>query len=172
EEDMPVDVEDPSIRCKPMMTDADMALKFDPEYRKIAERFRDDPAAFSDAFARAWFKLTHRDMGPKSRYVGPYVPTEDLIWQDPVPAGRADYDVAAVKARIAASGLSISERVTTAWDSARTFRGSDKRGGANGARIRLAPQKDWPGNEPTKLAKVLAVYDKLATECGVSVADL
>ncbi|MCF5895356.1 catalase/peroxidase HPI [Aeromonas veronii] len=172
EEDMPVDVEDPSIRCKPMMTDADMALKFDPEYRKIAERFRDDPAAFSDAFARAWFKLTHRDMGPKSRYVGPYVPTEDLIWQDPVPAGRADYDVAAVKARIAAGGLSISERVTTAWDSARTFRGSDKRGGANGARIRLAPQKDWPGNEPAKLAKVLAVYDKLAAECGVSVADL
>ncbi|HHP5491017.1 TPA: catalase/peroxidase HPI [Aeromonas veronii] len=172
EEDMPVDVEDPSIRCKPMMTDADMALKFDPEYRKIAERFRDDPAAFSDAFARAWFKLTHRDMGPKSRYVGPYVPTEDLIWQDPVPAGRADYDVAAVKARIAASGLSISERVTTAWDSARTFRGSDKRGGANGARIRLAPQKDWPGNEPARLAKVLAVYDTLATECGVSVADL
>lgn len=172
EEDMPVDVEDPSIRCKPMMTDADMALKFDPEYRKIAERFRDDPAAFSDAFARAWFKLTHRDMGPKSRYVGPYVPTEDLIWQDPVPAGRTDYDVAAVKARIAASGLSISERVTTAWDSARTFRGSDKRGGANGARIRLAPQKDWPGNEPAKLAKVLAVYDKLAAECGVSVADL
>lgn len=172
EEDMPVDVEDPSSRCKPMMTDADMALKFDPEYRKIAERFRDDPAAFSDAFARAWFKLTHRDMGPKSRYVGPYVPTEDLIWQDPVPAGRADYDVAAVKARIAASGLSISERVTTAWDSARTFRGSDKRGGANGARIRLAPQKDWPGNEPAKLAKVLAVYDKMAAECGVSVADL
>ncbi|WP_323969863.1 catalase/peroxidase HPI [Aeromonas veronii] len=172
EEDMPVDVEDPSIRCKPMMTDADMALKFDPEYRKIAERFRDDPAAFSDAFARAWFKLTHRDMGPKSRYVGPYVPTEDLIWQDPVPAGRADYDVAAVKARIAASGLSISERVSTAWDSARTFRGSDKRGGANGAHIRLAPQKDWPGNEPAKLAKVLAVYDKLAAECGVSVADL
>ncbi|WP_429077102.1 catalase/peroxidase HPI [Aeromonas veronii] len=172
QEDMPVDVEDPSIRCKPMMTDADMALKFDPEYRKIAERFRDDPAAFSDAFARAWFKLTHRDMGPKSRYVGPYVPTEDLIWQDPVPAGRADYDVAAVKARIAASGLSISERVTTAWDSARTFRGSDKRGGANGARIRLAPQKDWPGNEPARLAKVLAVYDKLAAECGVSVADL
>lgn len=172
EEDMPVDVEDPSIRCKPMMTDADMALKFDPEYRKIAESFRDDPAAFSDAFARAWFKLTHRDMGPKSRYVGPYVPTEDLIWQDPVPAGRADYDVAAVKARIAASGLSISERVTTAWDSARTFRGSDKRGGANGARIRLAPQKDWPGNEPAKLAKVLAVYDKLAAESGVSVADL
>ncbi|MGY3967997.1 catalase/peroxidase HPI [Aeromonas enteropelogenes] len=172
EEDMPVDVEDPSIRCKPMMTDADMALKFDPEYRKIAERFRADPAAFSDAFARAWFKLTHRDMGPKSRYVGPYVPAEDLIWQDPVPAGRSDYDVAAVKARIAASGLTIGELVTTAWDSARTFRGSDKRGGANGARIRLAPQKDWPGNEPERLAKVLGVYDKLAAECGVSVADL
>ncbi|WP_421182609.1 catalase/peroxidase HPI [Aeromonas enteropelogenes] len=172
EEDMPVDVEDPSIRCKPMMTDADMALKFDPEYRKIAERFRADPAAFSDAFARAWFKLTHRDMGPKSRYVGPYVPAEDLIWQDPVPVGRSDYDVAAVKARIAASGLTIGELVTTAWDSARTFRGSDKRGGANGARIRLAPQKDWPGNEPERLARVLAVYDKLAAECGVSVADL
>ncbi|WP_421225145.1 catalase/peroxidase HPI [Aeromonas enteropelogenes] len=172
EEDMPVDVEDPSIRCKPMMTDADMALKFDPEYRKIAERFRADPAAFSDAFARAWFKLTHRDMGPKSRYVGPYVPAEDLIWQDPVPAGRSDYDVAAVKARIAASGLTIGELVTTAWDSARTFRGSDKRGGANGARIRLAPQNDWPGNEPERLARVLAVYDKLAAECGVSVADL
>ncbi|KXU79873.1 catalase/peroxidase HPI [Aeromonas enteropelogenes] len=172
EEDMPVDVEDPSIRCKPMMTDADMALKFDPEYRKIAERFRADPAAFSDAFARAWFKLTHRDMGPKSRYVGPYVPAEELIWQDPVPAGRSDYDVAAVKARIAASGLTIGELVTTAWDSARTFRGSDKRGGANGARIRLAPQKDWPGNEPERLARVLAVYDKLAAECGVSVADL
>ncbi|WP_439834653.1 catalase/peroxidase HPI [Aeromonas enteropelogenes] len=172
EEDMPVDVEDPSIRCKPMMTDADMALKFDPEYRKIAERFRADPAAFSDAFARAWFKLTHRDMGPKSRYVGPYVPAEDLIWQDPVPAGRSDYDVAAVKARIAASGLTIGELVTTAWDSARTFRGSDKRGGANGARIRLAPQKDWPGNEPERLARVLGIYDKLAAECGVSVADL
>lgn len=172
EEDMPVDVEDPSIRCKPMMTDADMALKFDPEYRKIAERFRADPAAFSDAFARAWFKLTHRDMGPKSRYVGPYVPAEDLIWQDPVPAGRSDYDVAAVKAGIAASGLTIGELVTTAWDSARTFRGSDKRGGANGARIRLAPQKDWPGNEPERLARVLAVYDKLAAECRVSVADL
>lgn len=172
EEDMPVDVEDPSIRCKPMMTDADMALKFDPEYRKIAERFRADPAAFSEAFARAWFKLTHRDMGPKSRYVGPYVPAEDLIWQDPVPAGRSDYDVAAVKARIAASGLTIGELVTTAWDSARTFRGSDKRGGANGARIRLAPQKDWPGNEPERLARVLAVYDKLAAEYRVSVADL
>ena len=172
EEDMPVDVEDPSIRCKPMMTDADMAMKFDPEYRKIAERFRADPKAFEDAFARAWFKLTHRDMGPKARYVGPDVPKEDLIWQDPVPAGRSDYDVAAVKAKIAAAGLSVSEMVATAWDSARTYRGSDKRGGANGARIRLAPQKDWEGNEPARLAQALAVYEKIATETGASVADV
>ncbi|BBN87935.1 catalase/peroxidase HPI [Azospira sp. I09] len=172
EEDMPVDVEDPSIRCKPMMTDADMALKFDPEYRKIAERFRDDQAYFSETFARAWFKLTHRDMGPKARYFGPDVPQEDLIWQDPIPAGRRDYDVAAVKAKIAAAGLSIGEMVATAWDSARTYRGSDKRGGANGARIRLAPQKDWEGNEPARLAKVLAVYEKIATETGASVADV
>jgi catalase-peroxidase len=172
EEDMPVDVEDPSIRCKPMMTDADMALKFDPEYRKIAERFHKDPAYFSETFARAWFKLTHRDMGPKTRYIGPDVPQEDLIWQDPVPAGRKDYDVAAVKARIAASGLTISEMVATAWDSARTFRGSDKRGGANGARIRLAPQNDWEGNEPARLAKVLAVLEKISAESGASVADL
>jgi catalase-peroxidase len=172
EEDMPVDVEDPSIRCKPMMTDADMAMKMDPEYRKISERFRADPKAFEDAFAHAWFKLTHRDMGPKARYVGPDVPKEDLIWQDPVPAGRSDYDVAAVKAKIAASGLSIGEMVATAWDSARTFRGSDKRGGANGARIRLAPQNGWEGNEPARLAKVLAVYDKIASEAGASVADM
>jgi catalase-peroxidase len=172
EEDMPVDVEDPSKRCKPMMTDADMAMKFDPAYRKIAERFRDDPKAFEDAFARAWFKLTHRDMGPKARYFGPDVPKEDLIWQDPVPAGRTDYDVAAVKAKIAAAGLSVSEMVATAWDSARTFRGSDKRGGANGARIRLAPQKDWEGNEPARLAKALAAYEKIAAETGASVADV
>jgi len=172
EADMPVDVEDPSIRCKPIMTDADMALKFDPEYRKIAERFHKDPAAFTDAFARAWFKLTHRDMGPKSRYIGPDVPAEEFIWQDPVPAGRTDYDVAAVKARIIAAGLPINEMVATAWDSARTFRGSDKRGGANGARIRLAPQKDWEGNEPARLAKALAVYEKIATETGASVADV
>jgi catalase-peroxidase len=171
-EDMPVDAEDPSIRRKPIMTDADMAMKMDPEYRRIAERFHKDPAAFEAAFARAWFKLTHRDMGPKARYVGPDVPKEDLLWQDPVPAGRTDYDVAAVKARIAASGLSIGERVATAWDSARTFRGSDKRGGANGARIRLAPQKDWEGNEPARLARVLAVYEKIAAETGASVADV
>ena len=172
EEDMPVDVEDPSIRCKPIMTDADMAMRFDPEYRKIAERFRADPAYFEQVFARAWFKLTHRDMGPKARYFGPDVPKEDLVWQDPVPAGRADYDVAAVKAKIAAAGLSVSEMVTTAWDSARTYRGSDKRGGANGARIRLAPQKDWEGNEPARLAKVLAVYEKIAADTGASVADV
>ncbi|EGR2536909.1 catalase/peroxidase HPI [Vibrio cholerae] len=171
EEDKPVDVEDPSIRYNPMMTDADMALKIDPEYRKISERFYKDPAYFSEVFARAWFKLTHRDMGPKARYFGPDVPAEDLIWQDPVPAGRKDYDVNAVKAKIAASGLSISEMVSTAWDSARTFRGSDKRGGANGARIRLAPQKDWEGNEPARLAKVLAVLEKIAAESGISIAD-
>ncbi|EGR2423205.1 catalase/peroxidase HPI [Vibrio cholerae] len=171
EEDKPVDVEDPSIRYNPMMTDADMALKIDPEYRKISERFYKDPAYFSEVFARAWFKLTHRDMGPKARYFGPDVPAEDLIWQDPVPAGRKDYDVNAVKAKIAASGLSISEMVSTAWDSARTFRGSDKRGGANGARIRLAPQKDWEGNEPARLGNVLAVLEKIAAESGISIAD-
>ncbi|HFG1858153.1 catalase/peroxidase HPI [Vibrio cholerae] len=171
EEDKPVDVEDPSIRYNPMMTDADMALKIDPEYRKISERFDQDPAYFSEVFARAWFKLTHRDMGPKARYFGPDVPAEDLIWQDPVPAGRKDYDVNAVKAKIAASGLSISEMVSIAWDSARTFRGSDKRGGANGARIRLAPQKDWEGNEPARLGKVLAVLEKIAAESGISIAD-
>ncbi len=172
EEDMPVDVEDPGIRRKPIMTDADMAMRFDPEYRKIAERFHKDPAYFSEVFARAWFKLTHRDMGPKSRYIGPDVPQEDLIWQDPVPAGSTDYDVAAVKAKIAASGIGIGDMVSTAWDSARTFRGSDMRGGANGARIRLAPQKDWEGNEPARLAKVLAVYEKIAAETGASVADV
>jgi len=171
DEDMPPDVEDPSIRRKPIMTDADMALKFDPDYRRIAERFHQDPDAFSDAFARAWFKLTHRDMGPKARYFGPDVPAEDLIWQDPIPAGATGYDVAALKARIAASGLSIAEMAATAWDSARTFRGSDKRGGANGARIRLAPQKDWEGNEPARLGKVLAVLEKIAAEGGASVAD-
>ncbi|MBX3671956.1 MAG: catalase/peroxidase HPI [Burkholderiales bacterium] len=172
EEDMPVDVEDPSIRRKPIMTDADMAMKFDPEYRKIAERFHKDPAYFSEVFARAWFKLTHRDMGPKARYIGPEVPKEDLIWQDPVPAGTAKYDVKAVKAKIAASGLSVAEMVATAWDSARTFRGSDMRGGANGARIRLAPQKDWEGNEPQRLAKVLKVLEGIAKDTGASVADV
>ncbi|ONK04037.1 catalase/peroxidase HPI [Pectobacterium actinidiae] len=171
EEDKPVDVEDPSIRYNPMMTDADMALKVDPEYRKISERFYQDQAYFSEVFARAWFKLTHRDMGPKARYIGPDVPQEDLLWQDPVPAGRTDYDVDVVKARIADSSLSISELVATAWDSARTFRGSDMRGGANGARIRLAPQKDWIGNEPERLARVLVVLESIAAATGASVAD-
>ena len=172
EEDKPVDAENPSVRRNPIMTDADMAMKMDPEYRKISERFHKDPATFEQVFARAWFKLTHRDMGPKARYFGPDVPKEDLVWQDPVPAGRKDYDVAAVKAQIAASGLSIGEMVATAWDSARTYRGSDKRGCANGALIRLAPQKDWEGNEPARLAKALAVYEKIAAATGASVADV
>lgn len=172
EEDKPVDVEDPSIRQNPIMTDADMAMKMDPEYRKISEKFYKDPTYFSEVFARAWFKLTHRDLGPKACYIGPDVPSEDLIWQDPVPVGSADYDVQAVKDKIAASGLSLSEKVSTAWDSARTFRGSDRRGGANGARIRLAPQKDWEGNEPARLAKVLAVLEGIAAESGASVADV
>lgn len=171
EEDKPVDVEDPSIRVMPMMTDADMALKVDPEYRKISERFAKDQAAFEDAFARAWFKLTHRDLGPKARYVGPDVPKEDLIWQDPVPAGKKDYDVNAVKAKIAASGLSAQDLIATAWDSARTYRNSDRRGGANGARIRLAPQKDWEGNEPARLSKVLAALEGIAKGAGISIAD-
>ena len=172
EEDKPVDVEDPSIRRNPIMTDADMAMRYDPEHPKISERLHKDPAYFSAVFARAWFKLTHRDLGPKACYLGPDVPQEDLIWQDPVPVGRTDYDVAAVKQKIAASGLSISDMVATAWDSARTFRGSDKRGGANGSGIRLAPQKDWEGNEPQRLAKVLSVLEGIASATGASVADV
>ncbi|MFC0282504.1 catalase/peroxidase HPI [Camelimonas abortus] len=172
EEDRPVDVEDPSIRHNPMMTDADMALKADPVYREIALRFKDDFEAFSDAFARAWFKLTHRDMGPKSRYIGPWAPKEDLIWQDPVPAGARDYDVVAVKAKILSAGVPAADLIATAWDSARTFRGSDKRGGANGARIRLAPQKDWEANEPQRLARVLAALEPIAAETGASIADV
>ncbi len=172
EEDKPVDVEDPSKRYNPIMTDADMAMKMDPEYRKISERFYKDHAYFSDVFARAWFKLTHRDMGPKARYFGPEVPAEDLIWQDPVPAGNTRYDVGNVKAKIAASGLSIGELVATAWDSARTFRSSDMRGGANGARIRLAPQKDWAGNEPARLTRVLGVLQPIADAAGASLADV
>ena len=177
EEDMPVDVEDPSIRTMPMMTDADMAMKVDPEYRKICERFHKDPEYFSDVFARAWFKLTHRDMGPKSRYIGADVPAEDLIWQDPIP--EVDYtltddEVADLKARILDSDLTVAELVATAWDSARTFRGSDFRGGANGARIRLAPQKDWEGNEPERLQKVLAVLEGIRAGFSkpVSIADM
>lgn len=172
EEDKPVDAEDSTIRRNPIMTDADMAMKMDPEYRKISERFYKDPQYFSEVFARAWFKLTHRDMGPKARYIGPEVPKEDLIWQDPVPSGNTNYNVQAVKDKIAASGLSLSDMITTAWDSARTFRRSDKRGGANGARIRLAPQKDWQGNEPERLHKVLAVLEPIATQSGASLADV
>ena len=172
EEDRPVDVEDPSIRYNPIMTDADMALKVDPIYREISLRFMKDPDYFSQTFARGWFKLTHRDMGPKARYVGPDVPAEDLIWQDPVPVGRTDYDVDDVEAKIAASGLSIADMVSTAWDSARSFRRSDLRGGANGARIRLAPQKDWEGNEPARLSRVLGVLQGIAAETGASVADV
>ena len=171
EEDKPVDVEDPSIRLNPIMTDADMAMIKDPKYREISERFYNDPAYFSEVFAKAWFKLTHRDMGPKSRYIGPEAPQEDLIWQDPVPAGATDYDVDGLKALIANSGLSIAELVSTAWDSARTFRQPDLRGGANGARIRLAPQKDWEGNEPERLQRVLAVLTPLAEKVGASLAD-
>jgi catalase-peroxidase len=172
EEDKPVDSEDQAVRHNPIMTDADMAMKMDPEYRRISERFAKDPEYFSEVFARAWFKLTHRDMGPKSRYIGPDAPQEELIWQDPVPAGNTDYDVQAVKDKIASSDLSISDMVSTAWDSARTFRGSDKRGGANGARIRLAPMKDWEGNEPERLGKVLPVLEPIAAETGASLADV
>ena len=172
EDKKPVDAEDNSIRHNPMMTDADMAMKMDPEYRKISEKFYQDPEYFSEVFARAWFKLTHRDIGPKARYIGPDVPQEDLIWQDPVPAGNSDYDIESVKNKIASSELSISEMVSTAWDSARTFRGSDKRGGANGARIRLAPQKNWQGNEPERLTRVLNVLEGIASDTGASIADV
>ena len=171
EEDKPVDVEDPTKRYNPMMTDADMAMIKDPIYRAISEKFYKDPAYFSEVFARAWFKLTHRDLGPKARYFGPDVPKEDLIWQDPVPQGPKGYDVAKLKEAIASSGLSVSDMVTTAWDSARTFRTSDYRGGANGARIRLAPQKDWAGNEPERLARVLGVLEPIAKAHGASIAD-
>ncbi|MEO0700985.1 MAG: catalase/peroxidase HPI [Pseudomonadota bacterium] len=167
----PVNAGDPSKPQMPMMTDADMAMKVDPIYNEICKRFQADEAYFRDTFARAWFKLTHRDMGPRANYLGNDVPAEDLIWQDPIPAGPTGYDVAALKAKIAESGLTPAEMIATAWDSARTFRGSDKRGGANGARIRLAPQKDWAGNEPDRLAKVLGILEPLAAEAGASVAD-
>jgi catalase-peroxidase len=172
EEDKPLDASDPTKRHNPMMTDADMAMRKDPVYNEICRKFMADPEYFKDTFARAWFKLTHRDMGPKVRYIGPDVPAEDLIWQDPIPVGPTDYDVDAVKAKIAGSGLSLAELVATAWDSARTYRGSDMRGGANGARIRLAPQKDWEGNEPARLAKVLGVLGPIAAETGASIADV
>ena len=172
EEDKPVDVEDAGVRHNPIMTDADMAMIVDPEYRKISERFRNEPAYFEDTFARAWFKLTHRDMGPKVRYFGPDVPAEDLIWQDPITAGPAAYAVADVKSQIRESGLSPVDMINTAWDSARTFRSSDLRGGANGARIRLAPQKNWIGNEPKRLERVLSVLAPIAAKAGASIADV
>ena len=172
EEDKPVDVEDPSIRYNPIMTDADMAMIKDPIYREISEKFYKNPAYFDEVFARAWFKLTHRDLGPKSRYFGPDVPAEELIWQDPIPAGSSNYKVSEVKSKIAATKLSISDLVSTAWDSARTFRGSDLRGGANGARIRLEPQKNWEGNEPERLNRVLAILEPIAKASGASLADV
>jgi len=171
-DDMAPEVDDASVKVTPMMTTADMAMRMDPDYEKISRRYHENPEEFADAFARAWFKLLHRDMGPKCRYLGPEVPAEELIWQDPVPAGSTSYDVDAVKAAIKASGLSIGEMVETAWASASTFRGSDMRGGANGARIRLAPQKDWEANKPDQLARVLAVLEAIANEHGASVADV
>ncbi|OBR45420.1 catalase/peroxidase HPI [Aeromonas dhakensis] len=177
EEDRPVDVEDPSLRCNPIMTDADMALRFDPVYREISERFAADQDLFSDAFARAWFKLTHRDMGPRSRYLGPEVPGEVMVWQDPVPAvdyQLSDKEVSELKAKLLACGVMPADLIATAWDSARTFRGSDYRGGANGARIRLAPMKEWEGNEPARLEKVLNALTALQATLSkpVSIADL
>jgi catalase-peroxidase len=172
EDAKPINATDPTVRQQPMMTDADMAMKVDPIYNEICQKFMADPEYFADTFARAWFKLTHRDMGPKANYLGPDVPAEDLIWQDPIPAGATSYDVDAVKAKIAASGLSAADMIATAWDSARTYRGSDKRGGANGARIRLAPQNSWVGNEPERLGKVLKVLEQIASDAGASVADV
>ncbi len=172
EEDLAPDAEDASIHVPTMMTTADMAIREDPIYKEIAKRFHENPDELVDAFARAWFKLLHRDMGPRTRYMGPEVPEEELIWQDPVPAGNTDYDVDAVKARIAESGLTVQEMVETAWASASTFRGSDLRGGANGARIRLAPQKDWEANKPEQLTRVLGVLEGIAAETGASVADV
>jgi catalase-peroxidase len=172
ESEMPLDPSDPSGRARPLMTDADMAMKVDPIYNEICQKFRADADYFADTFARAWFKLTHRDMGPRANYYGPDVPAEDLIWQDPIPTGPTDIDVDAIKVKIANSGLTAQEMIATAWDSARTFRGSDKRGGANGARIRLAPQKDWAGNEPERLAKVLSVLEPIAADAGASIADV
>ena len=172
DEDMAPDVEDSSIKVTTFMTTADMAMREDPSYREISKHFHENPDEFADAFARAWFKLLHRDMGPKVRYLGPEVPQEELIWQDPVPAGSTSYDVEAVKSKIAESGLSVQEMVETAWASASTFRGSDLRGGANGARIRLAPQKDWDANNPEQLSRVLGVLENIASDTGASVADV
>ena len=172
EEDMAPDAADSSKRVPTMMTTADMSMREDPAYRKISKRFHENPEEFADAFARAWFKLLHRDMGPKGRYLGPEVPDEELIWQDPIPAGNTDYDLGIVKQAISDSELSIQEMVETAWASASTFRNSDLRGGANGARIRLAPQKDWEANKPEQLSKVLSIYEKISLETGASIADV
>ena len=172
EEDMAPDAEDSSVRVPTMMTTADMSMREDPAYNKISKRFHENPDEFADAFARAWFKLLHRDMGPRSRYLGPEVPEEELIWQDPIPEGNADYDVGSVKSKINDSGLTIQQMVETAWASASTFRGSDLRGGANGARIRLSPQKDWEANKPKELSKVLDVLEGIASETGASIADV
>ena len=172
DEDMAPDAHDSSKKVTTMMTTADMAMREDPEYRKVSKRFHENPDQFADAFARAWFKLLHRDMGPKSRYLGPEVPEEDLIWQDPIPQGNKSFDIDAAKEKIANSGLSISEMVETAWASASTFRGTDMRGGANGARIRLAPQKDWVANKPDQLSKVLSKYQEIANETNASIADI
>ena len=172
EEDLAPDAEDPSIKVPTMMTTADMALREDPEYRKISKHFHENPEEFADAFAEAWFKLLHRDIGPKTRYVGPEVPNEERIWMDPVPAGNTDYDVDSVSEKIKNSGLSIQEMVETAWASASTYRHSDMRGGANGARIRLAPQKEWEVNKPEQLKKVLDIYESISSETGASIADV
>ena len=172
DEDLAPDAQDASVKVPTMMTTADMALREDPIYNKISKRFHENPEELADAFARAWFKLLHRDMGPIGRYLGPEVPSEELIWQDPVPAGNTEYDVSSLKSKISESGLSIQEMVETAWASASTFRGSDMRGGANGARIRLAPQKDWEANKPEQLARVLSVYEGISSESGASVADV
>jgi catalase-peroxidase len=172
EEDMAPSAHDPSKKEPTIMATTDIAMKTDPSYKKISEHFLNNPDEFADAFAKAWFKLLHRDMGPKSNYMGPEVPEEDLIWQDPINDGSTDYDIASVKSKIEASGLSIQEMVETAWASASTYRGSDMRGGANGARIRLAPQKDWEANKPEQLSKVLEIYESIAQESGASIADV
>ena len=172
DEDLAPDAQDASVKVPTMMTTADMALREDPIYNKISKRFHENPEELADAFARAWFKLLHRDMGPVGRYLGPEVPSEELIWQDPVPAGNTGYDVESVKSQISDSGLTIQEMVETAWASASTFRGSDMRGGANGARIRLAPQKDWEANKPEQLSRVLAIYEGIASNSGASIADV
>ena len=172
DEDMAPDAHDSSKKVTTMMTTADMAMREDPEYRKVSKRFHENPDQFADAFARAWFKLLHRDMGPKSRYLGPEVPEEDLIWQDPIPEGNNSFDIDAAKEKIANSGLSVSEMVETAWASASTFRGTDMRGGANGARIRLAPQKDWVANKPDQLSKVLSKYQEISNDTNASIADI